>query len=169
MNRELQQWVKKIRQPGGTRGITRDQDVSDEEEDNLAVAPIHKMMGHISKISQGIKRNAEPVTPLLQTPVIKQPPSTGKKPKLSFKTGSKAKKWVPKTPKKKPLSGYKSFPKAKSPSPPSGVFDTADEEIPLSTAYGGFPAGTPYGGFPLVHPTEGFPLVQPPTRFPLVP
>ena len=55
--------MKKIRQPGGTRGITRDQDVSDEEEDNLAVAPIHKMMGHISKISQGIKRNAEPVPP----------------------------------------------------------------------------------------------------------
>ena len=84
--------------------------------------------------------------------MIKQPPSTGKKPKLSFKTGSKAKKWVPKTPKKTPkttfLSGYKSFQKAHSPSPASSVFDTADEEIPLSTAYGGFPAGTPYGGFP---------------------
>ena len=62
VNRELQQWVKKIRQPGGTRGITRDQDVSDEEEENLAVAPFHKFMGHISKISKGIKRNAEPVT-----------------------------------------------------------------------------------------------------------
>ena len=79
VNRELQQWVKKIRQPGGTRGITRDQDVSDEEEENLAVAPFHKFMGHISKISKGIKRNAEPVTPPLQTPVIKQSPSTSKK------------------------------------------------------------------------------------------
>ena len=107
VNRELQQWVKKIRQPGGTRGITRDQDESDEEDDNLAVAPIHKMMGHISKLRLGIKRKAEPITPLLQTPVIKQSASTGKKPKLSFKTGSKGKKWVPKTLKKK-------FPKVKS-------------------------------------------------------
>ena len=30
VNRELQQWVKKIRQPGGTRGISRDEDDSDE-------------------------------------------------------------------------------------------------------------------------------------------
>lgn len=117
VNRELQQWVKKIRQPGGTRGITRDQDVSDEEEENLAVAPFQKLMGHISKISKGIKRNAQqPITPPVQTPVIKQSPSTSKKPKWSFKTGSKAKKWVPKTPKK-----------GTSLSPPSSIFNTADE------------------------------------------
>ena len=153
VNRELQQWVKKIRQPGGTRGITRDQDGSDDEDDNLAVAPIHKMMGHISKLRQGIKRKAEPVTPLLQTPVIKQPPSTGKKPKLSFKTGSKAKTWVLKPSKKKPLSGYKTFPKVKSPSPPSSMFSTADEEVPLGTAYGETPLTTAYGGLP---PDDGY-------------
>ena len=139
VNRELQQWVKKIRQPGGTRAITRDQDDSDDEDNNLAVAPIHKLMGHISKLRQGIKRTAEPVTPLLQTPVIKQSVSTGKKPKWSFKTGSKAKKWVPKTPKKR-------FPKVKSPSLPSSVFDTAEEEDPLGTAYGETPLSTAYQG-----------------------
>ena len=156
VNRELQQWVKKIRQPGGTRGITRDQDESDEEDDNLAVALIHKMMGHISKLRRGIKRKAEPITPLLQTPVIKQSASTGKKPKLSFKTGSKGKKWVPKTLKKK-------FPKVKSsPSLPSSAFDTAKDEDPFGTAYGGIPPPEgfrtsvddfPEGGLP---PDDGF-------------
>ena len=101
VNRELQQWVKKIRQPGGTRAITRDDDDTDDDEDNLAVAPIHRLMGNISKIRRGIKREAEPVTPQLQTPAIKQSTSSGKKPKFSFKPGSKAKKWsLKKTPKK---------------------------------------------------------------------
>ena len=117
VNRELQQWVKKIRQPGGTRAITRDDDDTDDDEDNLAVAPIHRLMGNISKIRQGIKRQAESVTPQLQTPAIKQSPSSGKKPKFSFKPGSKAKKWsIKKTPKK-----------FKTPSPPSSVVSTPDE------------------------------------------
>ncbi|CAH3175594.1 unnamed protein product [Porites evermanni] len=66
-------------------------------------------MGNISKISKAIKRKAEPVTPqsVLQTPVVKQPSSAGKKPKLTFKTGSKVKRLLPKTPKKTPSSGYK--------------------------------------------------------------
>ena len=107
VNRELQQWVKKIRQPGGTRGISRDEDDSDDE--NLAVGPLQQFMGNISKISKAIKRKPEPVTPqsVLQTPVVKQSPSTSKKPKLTFKTGSKAKRLLPKTPKKTPSSGYK--------------------------------------------------------------
>ena len=151
VNRELQQWVKKIRQPGGTRGITRDHDDSDDEDDNLAVAPIHKMMGHISKLRQGIKRKAEPVTPLLQTPVIKQPPSTGKKPKVSYKTGSKGKKWVPKTLKK-------SFQKSNHPPPYHRVcLIQPREEDPFGTAYGGIPPppefSTPHGGLP---PDDGF-------------
>ena len=117
MNRELQQWVKKIRQLGGTRAITRDEDDTDDDEDNLAVAPIHRLMGNISKIRRGIKRPAEPITPQLQTPAIKQSSSSGKKPKFSFKPDSKAKKWsIKKTPKK-----------FKTPSPPSSVFSTADE------------------------------------------
>ena len=40
VNRELQQWVKKICQPGGTQGISRDEDDSDEDEGNLAVGPL---------------------------------------------------------------------------------------------------------------------------------
>ena len=130
VNRELQQWVKKIRQPGGTRGISRDEDDSDEDEGNLAVGPLQQFMGNISKISKAIKRKAEPVTPqsVLQTPVVKQPFSAGKKPKLTFKTGSKVKRLLPKTPKKTPSSGYKTPKKKKTPSPPSSVFSTAEEE-----------------------------------------
>ena len=128
VNRELQQWVKKIRQPGGTQGISRDEDDSDDE--NLAVGPLQHFMGNISKISKAIKRKAEPVTPqsVLQTPVVKQSPSTSKKPKLTFKTGSKAKRLLPKTPKKTPSSGYKTPKKKKTPFPPTSVFSTAEEE-----------------------------------------
>ena len=132
VNRELQQWVKKIRQPGGTQGISRDEDDSDEDEGNLAVGPLQQFMGNISKISKAIKRKAEPVTPqsVLQTPVVKQTPSTSKKPKFTFKTGSKAK-----TPKKTPSSGYKTPKKKKTPSPPSGVFTTADEDVPAKSPF----------------------------------
>ena len=63
VNRELQQWVKKIRQPGGTQGISPDEEDSDEDEGNLAVGPLQQFMGNISKISRAIKRKAEPVTP----------------------------------------------------------------------------------------------------------
>ena len=135
VNRELQQWVKKIRQPGGTQGISRDEDDSDDE--NLAVGPLQHFMGNISKISKAIKRKAEPVTPqsALQTPVVKQSPSTSKKPKLTFKTGSKAKRLLPKTPKKTPSTGYKTPKKKKTPSPPSGVFSTADEDVPAKSPF----------------------------------
>ena len=135
VNRELQQWVKKIRQPGGTQGISRDEDDSDDE--NLAVGPLQHFMGNISKISKAIKRKAEPVTPqsALQTPVVKQSPSTSKKPKLTFKTGSKAKRLLPKTPKKTPSTGYKTPKKKKTPSPLSGVFSTADEDVPAKSPF----------------------------------
>ena len=138
VNQELQQWVKKIRQPGGTQGISRDEDDSDEDEGNLAVGPLQQFMGNISKISKAIKRKPEPVTPqsALQTPVVKQSPSTSKKPKLTFKTGSKAKRLLPKTPKKTPSSGYKTPKKKKTPSPPTSVFSTAEEE--------GFAAKSPF-------------------------
>ena len=137
VNRELQQWVKKIRQPGGTQGISRDEDDSDEDEGNLAVGPLQQFMGNISKISKAIKRKPEPVTPqsVLQTPVVKQSPSTSKKPKLTFKTGSKAKRLLPKTPKKTPSTGYKTPKKKKTPSPPSGVFTTADEDVPAKSPF----------------------------------
>ena len=103
-------------------------------------------MGNIAKISKAIKRKAEPVTPqsALQTPVVKQTPSTGKKPKLTFKTGSKAKRLLPKTPKKTPSSGYKT-PK-KTSSPPSSVFSTAEElaaELPFSDQVGESPWKSP--------------------------
>ena len=137
VNRELQQWVKKIRQPGGTRGINYDEEESDDDDQNLAVGPLQHFMGNIAKISKAIKRKAEPTTPqsTLQTPVIKQSPSTGKKPKLTFKTGSKAKRLLPKTPKKTPSSGYKTPKKKKTPSPPSSdtARSTADEDVPAKT------------------------------------
>ena len=137
VNRELQQWVKKIRQPGGTRGISRDEDDSDEDEGNLVVGPLQQFMGNISKISKAIKRKAEPVTPqsVLQTPVVKQTPSTSKKPKLTFKTGSKAKRLLPKTPKRTPSTAYKTPKKKKTPSPPSSVFSTADEDVPAESPW----------------------------------
>ena len=133
MNRELQQWVKKIRQPGGTRGIGQDVSDSDEEEGNLAVGPLQQFMGNISKISKAIKRKAEPVTPqsVLQTPVVKQTPSTSKKPKYSFKTGSKGKRFLPKTPKKKsPSSGYKT---------PQKTAEKSSAELPFSDQVGESP------------------------------
>ena len=94
-------------------------------------------MGNISKISKARKRKAEPVTPqsLLQTPVTKQSPSTGKKPKFTFKTGSKAKRLLPKTPKKTPSSGYKTPKKKQTLSPPSSVFSTADEDVPAKSPF----------------------------------
>ena len=137
VNRELQQWVKKIRQPGGTQGISRDEDDSDEDEGNLAVGPLQQFMGNISKISKAIKRKAEPVTPQseLQTPVVKQTPSTSKKPKFTFKTRSKAKRLLPKTPKKTLSSGYKTPKKKKTPSPPSSVFSMVDEDVPAKSPW----------------------------------
>lgn len=150
VNCQLQQWVKKVRQPGGTRGITRDADESDEEEDedegNLAVGPFHQLMGNISKLGKALKRKAEPVTPPLQPQGIKRPPSTGKQqakrvlpktPKTSPYLGYKSVKKPPlsgyKAPKKTPLMGYKTPKKPKPPSPASSVFDTADEDVPVTT------------------------------------
>ena len=67
--------------------------------------------------------------------MIKQSPSTSKKPKLTFKTGSKAKRLLPKTPKKTPSSGYKTPKKKKTPSPASSVFSTADEDVPAKSPW----------------------------------
>ena len=106
MNRQLRQWTKKIRLPGGTRTIGRDEDdTDDEDERNLAVGPLQQFMGNIAKIQKGIKRKAVSVS--LQTPItpaIKQSPKTPesrKIPKFSFKIRSKEKRLLPKTPKKK--------------------------------------------------------------------
>ena len=144
VNRNLQQWVKKIRQPGGTRGITRDEDESDEEDEdegNLAVGPFHQFMGNISKLGKALKRKAEPI-PL---PQLQPPPSTSKQakrflpktPKTSPYLGYKPFKKPPlsgyKAAKKTPLTGYKTPKKAKPPSPASSVFDTADEDVPVTT------------------------------------
>ena len=72
---------------------------------------------------------------MLQTPVVKQTPSTSKKPKFTFKTRSKAKRLLPKTPKKTPSSGYKTPKKKKTPSPPSSVFSMADEDVPAKSPW----------------------------------
>ena len=95
VNRQLLQWTKKIRQPGGTRIVGRD----NTDDDNLAVGSLQQLMGNIAKIQKDIKRKAVsnvPQTPV--TPAIKQSPVTpasGKKPKYSFKTGSKGKRLLP--------------------------------------------------------------------------
>ena len=143
VNRELQQWVKKIRQPGGTRAITRDEEDTDEE-DNLAVAPIHRLMGDISKIRQGIKRQTPAVKPQpLQTPVIKKQ-STGKKPKVSGKTSSKAKK-IKFSPKTHHFT-----------SPTSSVFVSADEgAVGYSPALGSDEVFTSGKSASPVSPVEG--------------
>ena len=144
VNRLLQQWVKKVRQPGATRGITRDADESDEEEDedegNLAVGPFHQMMGNISKLGKALKRKAEPVSPPLQPPPSTHKPAKRvlpKTPKTSPYLGYKSVKKPPlssyKAPKKTPLAGYKTPKKAKPTSPTSSVFDTADEDAPIPT------------------------------------
>ena len=62
VNGELQQWVKKIRQPGGTRGIGQDVSDSDEEEGNLAVGRYNNLWETFQK-SVRLKRKADPVTP----------------------------------------------------------------------------------------------------------
>ena len=72
---------------------------------------------------------------MLQTLAVKQTPFTSKKPKLTFKTGSKAKWLLPKTPKKTPSSGYKTPKKKKTPSPLSSVFSTADEDVPAKSPW----------------------------------
>ena len=141
VNRGLQHWVKKIRQPCGTRGIGQDVSDSDVDEDerNLAVGPFHQFMGNISKLSKAMQRKAEPVTPPLQTPVVKQRPSTIKKvkrvlpatPKTTAFSGYKKAKKCPLSCYKVPKTGYKT-PK-KPPSPASSVFDTADEDMPATT------------------------------------
>ena len=108
VDRQLRQWTKKIRQPGGIRAIGRDDSEEDDDEYNLAVGPMQQFMSDIAKIQKGIKRKA--VSNVLQTPAtpaIKQSPVTPascKKPKFSFKTGSKGKRLLPKTPHKTPLS-----------------------------------------------------------------
>ena len=59
VNRQLRQWTKKIRQPGGTHAIGRDDDSEeDDDEHNLAVGPFQQFTGKIAKIQKGIKRKA---------------------------------------------------------------------------------------------------------------
>ena len=108
VGRQLRQWTKKVRQPGGTRAIGSGEDFEDasDEEDNLAVGPVHQLISKIAKISQkGIKRPATPKNPDIKqspiTPDIKKSPPSSKKAKFSFQTGFKGKRLLPKTPLKK--------------------------------------------------------------------
>ena len=130
VNRQLRVWTKKIRQPGGTRAIGDDIGSDEEDERNLAIGPMQQFMGNIAKIRRGIKRPAttpqvkqSPVTPTIKTP----PQSTSKKPKYSLKTGSTAKRLLPKTPlKKSSIAKALHYSKKKIPVSPSS-YDTAEE------------------------------------------
>ena len=89
VNRQLRQRTKKVHQPGGTRGIGRD----DDDANNLAVDPMQQFMSNIAKTQKGIKRKAKtpnvPQTPV--TPAIKQSPKTpnSKKPNFPLNLGPK--------------------------------------------------------------------------------
>ena len=77
VGQQLRQWTK-IRAIGSGEGF----EDSSDEEDNLAVGPVHQMISNIAKIQKGITR---PVTP--KTPDIKQSPPSSKKAKFRFKNG----------------------------------------------------------------------------------
>ena len=141
VNRQLRQWTKKIRQPGGIRSIGRDDSEEDDDDNNLAVGPMQQFMGNIRKIQKSIKRKATtpnvPQTPV--TPAIKQSPKTPesrKKPKFSFKTGSKEKRLLPKTPKRKKSASvtYKT---------PEKSLEELATELPFSDQLGESPWKTP--------------------------
>lgn len=78
--------------------------MEEDDKENLAVGPTHQFLANIAKIQKGIKRAAThdiPRTPI--TPDLKQSPKTparGEKPKFFFKTGSKGKRLLSKTPRK---------------------------------------------------------------------
>ena len=84
----MRHWTKKIRQSGGTRAIGSGEDFEDssDEEDNLAVGPVHQMISNIAKIQKGITRPATPKTSDIRqspiTPDIKQSPPSSKKAKF---------------------------------------------------------------------------------------
>ena len=58
VNRQLRQWTKKIRQPGGIRAIGRDDSEEDDDENNLAEGPLQQFIVNIAKIQKSIKRKA---------------------------------------------------------------------------------------------------------------
>lgn len=97
---------------------------------------MRQFMGNITKIRRGIKRSATtPKVPQTSvTPMIKpSPPSSSKKPKFSFKTGSKGKRLLPKTPLKtsslkKSPSYFKKKISYQIPNSPSS-FKTAEEDL----------------------------------------
>ena len=114
-----------------------------DEEDNLAVGPVHQMISSIVKIQKGITRPATPKTPDIRqspiTPDIKQSPPSSKKAKFFFKTGSKGKRLLCKTPLTKSS--------VKKSTPPFKTLEKTSEELatecPFSGAYGVEPWDTP--------------------------
>ena len=101
-------------------------------------------MTNVAKIQKGIKRKAVAATSQTPiTPTLKQSPKTPesrKMPKFSFKTGSKGKLLLPKTPKKKKSSSsvYKT--------PQKSAEKSSEElatELPFSDQVGGSPWKSP--------------------------
>ncbi|CAH3176464.1 unnamed protein product [Porites lobata] len=118
VNRQLRHWTTKIRQPGGVRAIGRDDDDPyDDDANNLAVGTVQQFMSNIAKIQKGIKRKATT-------------------PNFSFKTGSKGKRLLPKTPKRK-----KSAPSTLK--TPEKSLEELATELPFSDQLGESPWKTP--------------------------
>lgn len=132
VNRQLRQWTKKIRQPGGTRILGRVDTDEEEDEDedvyNLAVGPIQQSVGNIAKIQKGVKRAATPQ----KTSDVTQSPSSGKKSKFT----PKSKRLLPKTPKK---TSPKAWPKTAPPKVPQKTPKQLAKELPFADTVGESP------------------------------
>ena len=91
---------QKVRQPGGTRAIGSGEEFEDasDEEDNLAVGPVHQMISKIAKIQKGIKRPATPKNPDIKqspiTPAIKKSLPSSKKGQVFLLNGVQRKAFI---------------------------------------------------------------------------
>lgn len=158
VGRELRQWTKRVRQPGGSRVGAGGGDVEEEDEDemNLAAGPMHtlltKLLPSRKRIKQtpsspypvvtttaGVKRKASSSGPTKRTSNLSKSstpkgPGAPKKKRVSLAVTPKGKK----TPNKKRL--YFTPPKS---TPELIGGEELAEELPISGALGEQPWSTP--------------------------
>lgn len=65
VGRQLGQWIKRVRQPGGIWSVEGDEVEVEEEDDmtNLARGPMYNLLTQLVKTQKIIKRQATPATP----------------------------------------------------------------------------------------------------------